>query len=215
VDLFNDSASAPPPSPILEDSSMEEDQSSNTTTTAVITTIQEVASSPINCSMDRPSEPSLCFSDSWDSAIVPRTRARARSSQTPDPNQLWAKLYPSLPTPPPQRIRHAAPCRIWQTSNRIYAKMFNIKISRSGSADEISTGSLFKAVKDGWGALSPEELRNPALAVLREIDQQIFPTLDRVTRVALMHKSHLLMKVRGTSRQPTNSCRPDHSISTS
>lgn len=194
---------------------MEEDQSSNTTAAAVVTAIKEVASSPINSSMDCTSEPSLCFSDSWDSAIVPRTRARARPSQPPDVNQLWAKLYPSLPTSPPQRIPHAAPCGLWQATNRIYAKMFNIKLSRCESADEISTGSLFKAVKDGWGALRPEELRNPVLEVLREIDQKIFPRLDRVTRVALMHKSHLLMKVRGTARQPINSYRPDHSISTS
>lgn len=54
---------------------------------------------------------------------------------------------------------------------------------------------LFKAVKEGWTALGDEMNSNPVLSVLRMIDQEVFPKLDRVTRVALMHKSHLLMKV--------------------
>lgn len=73
--------------------------------------------------------------------------------------------------------------------------MFNIKTHSSGAADEITTGTLFKAVKEGWGRIDSSLQSNPVLAVLREIDVQVFPNLDQVTRVALMHKSHLLMKV--------------------
>jgi hypothetical protein len=211
VDLFsnNDSTSAPPPPSPFEDSNIDDYQSSNITTAAV-TSIQEVASSPINRALDCPSQPSLNFS-SRDSAIV----LRASSTPAPDPIQLWAKLYRSIPKPPPHPLLpQAVPCRLWQKTNRIYAKMFNIKLSCSGSAEEISTGSLIKAVKDGWGALRPEELRNPAMGVLMEVDQQIFPTLDRVTRIALMHKGHMLMKVRYDVR-PTGLDDSDYSRSTS
>ena len=73
--------------------------------------------------------------------------------------------------------------------------MFDIKISNADAADQIRTGMLFKAVKEGWPALGDEMNANPVLSVLRTIDQEVFPRLDLVTRVALMHKSHLLMKV--------------------
>lgn len=81
--------------------------------------------------------------------------------------------------------------------------MFSIKKNASWAADEITIGTLFKAVKEGWGSL-PDNLQvNPVLDVLRGIDVEVFPRLDRVTRTALMIKSHLLMKVRSSFRSPS------------
>jgi hypothetical protein len=139
--------------------------------------------------------PPLNFTSAWgDTAIMQR---RSSIPATPPPNFFpAAKLFPtSIPphiaTP---MVVSASPCKIWQKSNRVYAKMFAIKNLSPTSADAITTGTLFRAVKDGWGSLTPGEFANPTLQVLKDIDTLIFPTLDRVTRVALMHKSHLLMK---------------------
>ena len=144
----------------------------------------------------------LNFTPAWSAAVVPRRRNPHNRSMSVSqigtlPSQLWSQLYPQLPPSistfqaPPT----TSPCRIWQKSNRIYAKMFSIKKNANWAADEITTGTLFKAVKEGWGSL-PDNLQvNPVLDVLREIDVEVFPRLDRVTRTALMIKSHLLMKV--------------------
>lgn len=57
--------------------------------------------------------------------------------------------------------------------------MFSIKKNSSWAADEITSGTLFKAVKEGWNSLSAPLQVNPVLDVLREIDVEVFPRLDR------------------------------------
>jgi len=38
-----------------------------------------------------------------------------------------------------------------------------------------------------------EEQGSPVLQILREVDKEILPLLDPVTRIAVLHKSHMLL----------------------
>jgi hypothetical protein len=119
--------------------------------------------------------------------------------QQKDPNTisdyLWHRLFPTISAPHVPQIERPSVCELWQRSNRIYAKIFNIRKSCSSSADELSTSTLIKAVKDGWSSLSIKDQNNPALQVLKEVDVEIFPHSDKVTKIAMLHKSHRLIKV--------------------
>ena len=93
------------------------------------------------------------------------------------------------------------PCKIWQKANAIYAGIFDYPRDRMQSADKVEVGSLFKVVREGWGALSLKERANPVLQILMEVDQNLFWDLDPVTKIANLYKSMLLLKV-GLSFQP-------------
>jgi hypothetical protein len=72
--------------------------------------------------------------------------------------------------------------------------MFSIKLSCPWAAEAITTGTIVRALRDGWGVMTSELRGNLVLRILMDIDQEIFPMLDRITRVAVIYKSHLLLK---------------------
>lgn len=108
--------------------------------------------------------------------------------------------YWNLPCPlktamPEPTVPEFVPCKIWQKANAIYAGIFDYPRDRIQTANKVDAGSLFKVVKEGWGALSLKERANPVLQILKEVDQNLFWDLDPVTKVANLYKSMLLLKV--------------------
>lgn len=199
--VFDDTFDSPPP---------EQQRSHKRARTAsFLAPIEEISTPPQQAAVTLPEpefpepHPTLNFTPAWSNAVLPRRRTPHNRSMSVSqigtlPSQVWAHLYPSIPPSVStfQAPPTTSPCRIWQKSNRIYAKMFSIKKNSSWAADQFNTGTLFKAVKEGWGAIPSALQSNPVLDILREIDVEVFPRLDRATRTALMIKSHLLMKVR-------------------
>lgn len=105
----------------------------------------------------------------------------------------------STMTPISPRLGGTMQCQIWQRSNMIYSQVSKVSpVCSSAALKHSSTyyaGSIFKAVINGWAALSIQERSNPILRILRDIDQ-VFPQLDQTSRVAFMYKSHMVLKVR-------------------
>jgi hypothetical protein len=137
-------------------------------------------------------EDSIEFTDSWRDDI---TTGSKNSTSWLDLSGPWALPSPLSTTVPVRSQVRNVQCQIWETSNKIYSQIS--KISSDCPAVDFSSanyaGSIFKAVINGWAALSIQERSNPILQILRDIDQ-VFPQLDRATRVAFMYKSHMLLK---------------------
>ncbi|KAH8598224.1 hypothetical protein B0O99DRAFT_616187 [Bisporella sp. PMI_857] len=100
-------------------------------------------------------------------------------------------LRTAMPEPP---VPDFIPCKIWQTANSIYGSIFVYPRERILSANNVDPGSLFKAIKEGWGSLSLKERSNPVLQILKDVEQNLFWDLDPVTKVATLYKSMLLLK---------------------
>jgi hypothetical protein len=92
------------------------------------------------------------------------------------------------------RRSHAWNDQWWQTANQSYEKIFTVGPYGSQAADMINTGTLFKAVRDGWNSLDVQDQNNPIFMILREMDEKVFFLKDKVSRVALAIKSHRLVK---------------------
>jgi len=92
-------------------------------------------------------------------------------------------------------IADFVPCKIWAKANAIYSLIFDYPKDRMLSASKAEPGSLFKAVKEGWGSLSLQERSNPVLQILKEVDQNLFWDLDPLSKIANLYKSMLLLKV--------------------
>ena len=138
------------------------------------------------------------FTDSWMDSTIARGR---KSTGWPGLSPRHLPLPGSLPTTMPRSSRLAvtAQCGIWQRSNTIYSQVSKVSPACSSAALKLSSSyyaaSIFKAVIRGWATLSIQERSNPILRILRDIDQ-VFPQLDRTSRVAFMYKSHMVLKVR-------------------
>ncbi|CZR67335.1 uncharacterized protein PAC_17234 [Phialocephala subalpina] len=137
------------------------------------------------------------FTDSWMDNMIYGSRS---STSWPGLSRARPQPFPSpLSTmmPVASRPRGTAQCQIWQRSNTIYSQVSKVGPACSSAALKLSStyyaASIFKAVIKGWTSLSIQERSNPILRILREIDQ-VFPQLDRTSRVAFMYKSHMVLK---------------------
>jgi hypothetical protein len=131
-------------------------------------------------------ESSVALTSRWDGM---------RSTRVFEHTPFWNLPCPlkiGMPDPP---VPDFVPCKIWQKANAIYAGIFDYPRDRIAVANKVDEGSLFKAVKEGWGSLSLKERANPVLQILKEVDQNLFWDLDPVTKVANLYKSMLLLKV--------------------
>lgn len=133
------------------------------------------------------------------------TRSSVTASTLPTSlTSSWPDIFgqPTLPRFIPQSMSpitsplrgHSWNDRWWQTANQSYEMIFRVGPHGSQAADMINAGTLFKAVRDGWGSLSPRDQNNPVFMILREMDEKVFFQKDKVSRVALAIKSHRLMK---------------------
>jgi hypothetical protein len=137
-------------------------------------------------------EASIEFTDLWMDDITIGSR---NSTSWLDLSGPWTLPSPLSTTVPVRSQVRTVQCQIWETSNKIYSQISKISPDCAAAVDFSSAnyaGSIFKAVINGWAALSIQERSNPILQILRDIDQ-VFPQLDRATRVAFMYKSHMLL----------------------
>lgn len=110
-------------------------------------------------------------------------------------NPLWTSQDPPMNQPPISSPSPAMRCRIWERCNQIYCKILDKSQTKGAKPSDRDYGTIIKAVKDGWAALSEEELRNPVFNVLKEIDQEMLLYSDPITRVAVMYHNQILLKV--------------------
>lgn len=111
-------------------------------------------------------------------------------------NNSWPSRCQLTPWPPVKSIQQSKNCRIWKRTNEIYGRISNIGIPKTRAVNELGVGTLFKAMNEGWEALSEKELNNPILQILKGIDQEMLPNSDPTTKLAVMYKNQLLLKVR-------------------
>ena len=109
-------------------------------------------------------------------------------------NQAMTPNIPRLLRLPPRSTNPK--CPLWQMTNEIYSKILNLDYEQAREACSVDSTTIFKAVALGWSALNPREQMNPILQLLREYDEKIWQTRDKVTRVAIFYKNHRLIKVR-------------------
>lgn len=88
-------------------------------------------------------------------------------------------------------------CDEWQTTLRIFGKIFDFSREQALQARNVEAGSLFVGIRQGWNALSFEQQVNPVVQVVKEYDEY-FNGEDPVNRIAMAYKNHLLIKVRST-----------------
>ena len=130
-----------------------------------------------------------------DMSIYPST---LKSSYSPQHsahffNQLMQPEVPRLLRLPPRSTN--PPCPLWQMTNAIYTRILNFDRSQAREACNIDQSAIWQAVGRGWGTLDIREQMNPVIQLLREYDEKIWKTRDKVTRLAIFYKNHRLIKV--------------------
>lgn len=134
-------------------------------------------------------DPSAALTSRWVG-----TSANSRDNRVFEHTPYWnlpCPLKTVISEPPMPEFE---PCKIWLKANAIYAGIFDYPRDMIQMANKVDAGSLFKVVREGWGALSLKERANPVLQILKEVDQNLFWDLDPVTKVANLYKSMLLLK---------------------
>lgn len=115
-----------------------------------------------------------------------------------DLNRAWAFISPlathmSTPKAPDEDFG-----KLWQRVNDIYGQIFKIPPAQAAPAALLPSnyygGAICKAVITGWDSLSAQERHNPILRILKDMEA-IFSTIDPVSKIAFMYKSHSLLKV--------------------
>lgn len=86
-------------------------------------------------------------------------------------------------------------CPIWNRCKDICERVFKIEPIDAVAAGEVNEGVLFQAINEGWSSLSLQWRYNPLVVILKEVDEFMFPHLDRIGRIAAAYKSLLLLKV--------------------
>jgi hypothetical protein len=87
------------------------------------------------------------------------------------------------------------PFNLWMQTNSVYSQIFAISPRHASEARNSDSGVLFKAIENGWSSLSYKEQRNPVIQILRCYDELVSKCLNRVNRLAIAYKNHLLIKV--------------------
>ncbi|KAE9379670.1 hypothetical protein N431DRAFT_478623 [Stipitochalara longipes BDJ] len=140
-------------------------------------------------------ESTIEFTDSWMDNMITGSRNSTRWPGLSLPRQFPNSHSTMMPVS--SRLGGTTQCQIWQRSNKIYSQVSKVSSACSSAALELNStyyaASIFKAVIEGWDTLSIQEQSNPILRILRDIDQ-VFPRLDRTSRVAFMYKSHMNLK---------------------
>lgn len=82
---------------------------------------------------------------------------------------------------------------IWATTNDVYNRILDVSLLEAVTACAPSPGYIFRAIKHGWEALSPEDQANPVCRILRSYDDLVHDKMDQVNRAAIAYKNHLLI----------------------
>lgn len=145
---------------------------------------------------ERKSKDILYYTDSWMDGATNGAIARDCPEQL-DPFALFGILSTATPSITLQLPR-GVQCPIWERSNNIYSQISDVSPAAASRALRLSSARyadmIFKAVINGWAALSNKERSNPIMKILQDISP-IFSQLDQVSRAAFMYKGHMLLKV--------------------
>ncbi|KAK5044462.1 hypothetical protein LTR84_010743 [Exophiala bonariae] len=83
---------------------------------------------------------------------------------------------------------------LWLQTNNIYNRIFAVSPRDASEARISDRGVIFKAFELGWDFLSHKEQNNPVIQILRCYDNLVSKCLDRVNRLAIAYKNHLLIQ---------------------
>jgi hypothetical protein len=86
---------------------------------------------------------------------------------------------------------------LWNVTNSVYNKIFDITPSQAAAARRSDSGVVFKAIKNGWDTLSASEQENPIVQILAAYDTLVACRngYDQVNRVAIAFKNYHLLGV--------------------
>lgn len=87
---------------------------------------------------------------------------------------------------------------LWMQTNTIYNQIFAVSPMQASEARNLDSGVLFKAIENGWESLSQKDRNNPVIRILQSYDDLVSKCLDKVNRLAIAYKNHLLIKVTST-----------------
>lgn len=98
----------------------------------------------------------------------------------------------------PLLAERACDFNLWMQTNTIYNQIFAVSPMQASEARNLDSGVLFKAIENGWESLSQKERNNPVIRILQSYDDLVSKCLDKVNRLAIAYKNHLLIKVTST-----------------
>ena len=119
--------------------------------------------------------------------------------------QLRSALY-LLPVPatashnrdpdenPPAALSYQSSCSAWYTVNKLLSQAYPCHTYEMFPKID-NMGLLFQAIDKGWESLSSEERINPALCILRRMDEYIWSPMAKIFRVAIAYKSLSLIHI--------------------